>query len=254
MAGYIAIAAMPPVAHSPPCWAALSLLLTGPPQLQMMLLLPAAAAATAEQQQLGRFSCPGVEPASPFPADDFVVFQYGLNNGTFCCDQTPCTAPSPQGHGQSSFLFAGPLDAASCAVKCLGAYDPDRCRFIVTAGGPAGDQYCMNAQYCNTTNHFGGSNVTIWRRTLPARPPAPVPVPSKAPPAAFFVIDPMDKRELMQNVSRPVYSGFSGAGMHGAGIPTDEHIAYATQHFPFFDCDDAELETAYYFRMYAPIY
>ena len=198
--------------------------------------------------------CPGVAPTPPpppFPSADFEVFQHGNDNGTFCCDQTACSAPSPQGHGSSSFLFAGPISAAACAEKCLAAFDPDRCHFIVTAGGAGGNTYCMNAQYCNTTNHFSGNNVTIWRRTLPPRPPSPPPTPTRPPPAAFSVIDPLAKRALMEKVSRPFYSGDSGPGMHGQGIPTDEHIAWATDHFPFFECDDAELETAYYFRMYS---
>lgn len=45
--------------------------------------------------------------------------------------------------------------------------------------------YCMNAQHCNTTNVFGGVNVTTWRRKSPARapgPPPPPPPPGPAPP------------------------------------------------------------------------
>ena len=32
---------------------------------------------------------------------------------------------------------------------------------------------------------------------------------------------------LIANISKPVYSGAAGEGMHGAGIPTTDHIACA---------------------------
>lgn len=115
------------------------------------------------------------------------------SHGTFCCDQSPCA------NGHSSFLFEGraPLDV--CATKCLEAYNPDVCRYITTASVGSGDFYCMNAQFCNTTDTFHGSNVTTWERTTPPRPyvpPPPPPPPPKPPAAAFSIIDPASKSTL----------------------------------------------------------
>ena len=177
-----------------------------------------------------------------FPSGDFEVFAHG----TFCCDQTPCKG------GHSSFLFEGPgVTAAQCADRCLHDYNPDICRYIVVATVGSGTPYCMNAQFCNSTNRFGGENVTIYHRTLPERPPAPPPPPSKPPQSAFFVIDPASKTALITNVSQPVYSGAAGAGMHGKGIPTAAHLSWAKESFPWFEADDIDLEAAYYFRMYS---
>ena len=177
-----------------------------------------------------------------FPSGDFEVFAHG----TFCCDQTPCKG------GHSSFLFEGAgVTAAQCAERCLHDYNPDICRYIVVATVGSGTPYCMNAQFCNSTNRFGGDNVTIYHRTLPERPPAPPPPPSKPPPSAFFVIDPASKTALITNVSQPVYSGAAGVGMHGKGIPTAAHLEWAKDHWPWFEADDRDLEAAYYFRMYS---
>jgi hypothetical protein len=60
-----------------------------------------------------------------------------------------------------------------------------------------------------------------------------------------------DTGELIINISQPVYSGDAGEGMHGAGIPTDDHIEWAQGNLPWFECSDKDLETAYYFRMYS---
>jgi hypothetical protein len=115
-----------------------------------------------------------------FPFADFEVFA----RGTFCCDQTPCKG------GRSSFLYEAPdVTPSQCADRCLHDYNPDVCRFIIVATVGSGVPYCMNAQNCNTTAKFAGSNATIWQRTLPPRPPVPPPPPSKPPPAAFSVID-----------------------------------------------------------------
>jgi hypothetical protein len=177
-----------------------------------------------------------------FPSADFKVFSHG----TFCCDQTPCAG------GHSSFLFDGAdVSPAECADRCLHDYNPDVCKYIIVATVGAGTPYCMNAQYCNSTNKFGGSNVTTFERTLPPRPPVPPPPASKPPPSAFSVIDPASKTALIRNVSRPVYSGTAGAGQHGQGIPTEDHLTWARGHFPWFEADDADLEEAYYFRMYS---
>ena len=177
-----------------------------------------------------------------FPSGDFEVFAHG----TFCCDQTPCKG------GHSSFLFEGAgVTAAQCAERCLHDYNPDICRYIVVATVGSDTPYCMNAQFCNSTNRFGGDNVTIYHRTLPERPPAPPPPPSKPPPSAFFVIDPASKTALITNVSQPVYSGAAGVGMHGKGIPTAAHLEWAKDHWPWFEADDRDLEAAYYFRMYS---
>lgn len=179
---------------------------------------------------------------SPFPFADFEVFAHG----TFCCDQAPCK------DGHSSFLYEGPgVSPAQCADKCLHDYNPDVCKYIVVATVGSGTPYCMNAEYCNATNKFGGTNVTIFHRTLPARPPVPPPPPSKPPPAAFSVIDPSSKAALIRRVAQPVYSGAAGAGQHGAGIATEDHLAWAQDHFPWFEADDEDLEEAFYFRMYS---
>ena len=39
--------------------------------------------------------------------------------------------------------------------------------------------------------------------------------------------------------------------MHGKGIPAAEHLEWAKTSFPWFEADDADLEKAYYFRMYS---
>eukprot|EP01043_Picozoa_sp_COSAG02_P048528 COSAG02_NODE_4773_length_4994_cov_3.910725_5_plen_485_part_00 len=143
------------------------------------------------------------------------------------------------------------MSPAQCADKCLNGYNPDICKYIVVATVGSGTQYCMNAEYCNTTNKFSGTNVTILHRTVPPRPPVPPPPPSKPPPAAFSVIDPASKAALIKEVSQPVYSGTAGAGQHGQGIRTEDHLSWAQDHFPWFETDDVDLEKAFYFRMYS---
>lgn len=177
-----------------------------------------------------------------FPFADFGIFAHG----TFCCDQTRCK------NGHSSFLFEGAgVSPAQCADKCLHDYNPDVCKYIVVATVGSNISYCMNAEYCNTTDKFNGRNVTVFHRTQPARPPVPPPPPSKPPPAAFSVIDPSSKTALIKNVSQPVYSGTAGEGQHGPGIATEDHLAWAQSHFPWFEADDQDLERAFFFRMYS---
>jgi hypothetical protein len=85
-----------------------------------------------------------------------------FKTGVFCCDQSACAK------GQSTFLFNGPASQAECAAKCLA---DARCHFITSTGMTAAD-WCMNAEYCNSTNPFGGG-AHIPAVTFERTPPPP---------------------------------------------------------------------------------
>lgn len=93
---------------------------------------------------------PSPPPAPPPPGWKLDVG----HNGTFCCDQSNCI------DGHSSFLFEGSLPQAACFDKCLA--NP-KCEFVTVTA----KNWCMNAQYCNTTNPFAGepaSDVHTYER------------------------------------------------------------------------------------------
>ena len=93
---------------------------------------------------------PTPQPPTPPPKPPPAGFSGPLagHDGTFCCDQAPCVG------GHSKFLFEGAAPRADCFAKC--AADA-RCRFAtVHGGGGGGGDWCMNAQWCNATNPFGG--------------------------------------------------------------------------------------------------
>eukprot|EP01049_Picozoa_sp_SAG25_P018839 SAG25_NODE_5619_length_638_cov_0.719852_1_plen_212_part_11 len=85
-----------------------------------------------------------------------------FKTAVFCCDQSPCVK------GESTFLFQGAASRAECEAKCLANA---RCRFITSTGLSPTD-WCMNAEYCNTTNPFGGKKGDRAAVTLQLKPEA----------------------------------------------------------------------------------
>jgi hypothetical protein len=85
-----------------------------------------------------------------------------FKTAVFCCDQSPCVK------GESTFLFQGAASRAECEAKCLANA---RCRFITSTGLSPTD-WCMNAEYCNTTNPFGGKKGDRAAVTLQLKPGA----------------------------------------------------------------------------------
>jgi hypothetical protein len=86
-----------------------------------------------------------------------------FKSGVFCCDQSPCNK------GQSTFLFQGAASRSECEAKCLA---DARCNFV-TSTGPTSNDWCMNAEYCNATNPFGGGGGSRTAATFQRTPAVP---------------------------------------------------------------------------------
>ena len=107
--------------------------------------------------ELGFFDTLRTQPDPPPPGPPPAMppgFALLTNASVFCCDQSPCA------NGQSTFLFSGAAAAPDCAARC----EADaRCGFATVS--PGAGPWCMNAQYCNTTNPFAGAEAWTFRLT-----------------------------------------------------------------------------------------
>ena len=157
-----------------------------------------------------RIASPDPPPPSPPPPMPRGYALMPLLNNSFCCDQSPCVG------GQSTFLFSGEVPPAQCAALCSA---DARCSFAtVSAAG-----WCMNAQFCNATNPFAGSQAwTFARNSAPrAWPRAAAPYqPRAAAPPAFAGV-----REL---------ASLSSPWLFGA-VPAENASLYAPSWAAAFD-------------------